>query len=801
MTLAFLALAWLLGIAAAAFTTADPAASLAAAGLLAAASFALRPRPSTLPLIAAGAALVFLAAWRYESTLPPDVPAGIALRNGGSPDRFRAIVDSEPDDRGAARLYTLRVRDAFRDGVPDRAGWRPRSGRVVLRATSFPHYDYGDLLEIAGELETPPTFADFDYRDYLLRRGITATVEYPDVRLLDRDRGSPLRAALIDLRARLSDGLADALPEPEASLAGGVLLGARTDIPRALKDDMNATGTSHLVAVSGQNVALIAGLLLAALAWLVGRRPAAWLSLAGIAGYTLLVGAQPSVLRAAVMGGLYVVAAALGRQSSGAIALALAGAAMTALDPQLARDVSFQLSFAATLGLIAMAPLLRERAQAALARWPAAADFPLTRPAVEMLAVTLAAIAFTLPITAVNFHRVSLVAPLANLFAVPAFLAVALTATPTAVIGAVFPAAAGYLAWLAWPPAAYMVAAVRLFADIPLASLELRGVGTGHAVAYYALLLAGLWLLAHQPSEAAPARTARPAPGFRSPLPASGLALILALSSLLLWLAATAPASGRLTVTFLDVGQGDAIVIEGPAGHRILVDGGPSGDAIAAALGRHLPFYDRRLDLVVLTHPQADHLGGLPEVLARYDVAGVLDSPAGDSAAYRAWRDAVQAEGAPRVEAGRGQWLDLGGGARLTVLAPDPRHPPGRDADPNEASVVLKLSMGRVTVLLTGDIEAPAETALTHAGTDLRAAVLKLPHHGSDTSTSPEFLRRVDPLLDVISVGAGNRFGHPSPAVLDRLHGDLVLRTDRHGDITVSTDGRRLWVRTQRAGP
>ncbi|HEU4758565.1 MAG TPA: ComEC/Rec2 family competence protein, partial [Dehalococcoidia bacterium] len=345
---------------------------------------------------------------------------------------------------------------------------------------------------------------------------------------------SPLRAALFDVRARLSGGLSDALPEPEASLAAGVLLGARADIPQSLKDDMNATGTSHLVAVSGQNVALIAGLLLAVLAWLVGRRPAAWLSLAGIAGYAVLVGGQPSVLRAAVMGGLYVVAAALGRQSSGAIGLALAGAAMTALEPQLARDVSFQLSFAATLGLITMTPLLRDRIQAALGRWPAAADFPLARPAVEMLAVTLAAIAFTLPITAVNFHRVSLVAPLANLFAVPAFLAVALSAAPTAVIAAVFPAAGHYLAWLAWPAAAYMVAAVRLFAGVPVASIELRGVGAGHAVAYYALLLGGLWLLARRPAEAAPAPTVDPKPTRLTALPASGLALILALSSLLL---------------------------------------------------------------------------------------------------------------------------------------------------------------------------------------------------------------------------------------------------------------------------
>jgi len=794
MTLAFLTLAWLLGLAAAAFTGADPAAALAAAGLLAAASFALRPRPTTLALVAAGAGMIALAAWRYESTLPPDPPSGIARFNDGPALHFRAIVDGEPDDRGASRLYRLSVRETL---VNDR--WQPDSGGILMWAAPFPRYEYGDLLEIEGELATPPRFQDFDYREYLLRRGVGSLITYPDMRLLDRGQGNPVRATLIDVRGHLSASLADALPEPEASLAAGVLLGVRSDLPQDLKDDMNATGTSHLVAVSGQNVALVAGLLIAALAWAIGRRRAAWLALAAIIGYATLVGGQPSVIRAAVMGGLYVVAVALGRQNTAVGALALAGAGMTAFDPQLAHDVSFQLSFAATLGLIAAAPLLRDWLEAALSRWPAAVEFPLTRPTIEMAAVTLAAIAFTLPITAVNFHRVSLVAPLANLFVVPAFILVAATSAITATAGVILSAAGDYLGWLAWPPAAYMVTAVRLFADIPLASIELRGVGAGHAIAWYTLLAAGLWLLSRRPL-VRPDRLPAPVMVAARPLlPASGLALILALSSVLLWLAITAPVSGRLTVTFLDVGQGDAILIEDPAGHRILVDGGPSGEALTSALGRRLPFYDRRIDLLVLTHPQSDHLGGLPAVLDRYGVGSVLASPIGaDTAVYWVWREAVGAAALPYVEALRGQWADLGGGARLTVVSPDPSLLAANEGDPNEASVVLRLSMGRVAILLTGDIGTEGEADLIHSGTDLRAAVLKLAHHGSDTSSSPQFVRRVGSVVDIISVGANNRYGHPSPDVLDRLDGGLILRTDRHGDITVSTDGQRLWVKTQR---
>ncbi|MDO8703759.1 MAG: ComEC/Rec2 family competence protein [Sulfuricaulis sp.] len=790
--LAYLAFAWTLGVAAAAFTGADRAAALAAAGLLATLSFAFRPRASTLLLAAAGAGLVFLAGWRYDATRPDDTPTGIARYNGQTL-RFRALVDAEPQERASWRRYRLAVREAFVDGR-----WQPDSGGVLMDAPLYPERAYGDVLEIEGELETPPAFADFDYREYLLRRGVTSVISFADVRLLDTGQGSTLRSALISARARLGGALQDALPEPEAALAAGVLLGARSAVPRDLRDDMNATGTSHLIAVSGQNVTIVAGLLIAMLTWAAGRRRAAWLALAAIVAYAGLVGAQPSVLRAAVMGSLYVMSIALGRQRTAPVALLFAAGLMLAGDPRLAHDVSFQLSFAATLGLIVLAPPLQERLQAAL---PAGArELPATRAVTATFAVTLAAIAFTLPITAVNFHRVSLVAPLTNLFAVPAFAAVAATAALTAGAGLVFPAAGDLTAWLSWPPAAYMIAVVRLFAALPAASIELRGAGAGHAIAYYAVLALAVWWFGRHPAprpEPTPAPIQAPVGARPALVPAAGVAVLCGLCAVLLWLVITAPAADRLSVTFLDVGQGEAILIEGPAGHRILVDGGPGGEAINAALGRHLPFYDRRLDLVVLTHPQADHLGGLPEVLDAYTVRGVLANPLpAETALYGAWKDALARAQAPVAAARRGQNIDLGEGARLDVLAPSAGG--SGSTDVNDASVVLRLSLGEVSFLLTADIGEDAETALLRTGTDLQAQVLKVAHHGSRNSSSPPFLRRVQPLVDVISVGAENRFGHPTQDVLDRLYGDLVLRTDQNGDITVSTDGDRIWVRPQR---
>ena len=785
---AALALAWLLGLAAAAFTDADPAATLATVGLLSAASFAIAPRPRTLVLIAVGATLIVGATWRYDETQPQPSPIS---RLNGEQVTLRAIVDDEPTERTKTRLYRLEVREVFED---DR--WREESGRVLMTARTFPGYEYGDVLEIEGTLEDPPELDDFDYPDYLLRRGISSVIAFPEAKLLASGEGGVLRSALFDLRAEFAKNISAALPEPEASLATGVLLGARSALPTDLKDNMIETGTSHLTAVSGQNIALVAALVIASLAWAIGRRPAAWVALASVIAYALLVGGQPSVVRASLMGGVYVLSIILGRQNSAPYALVLAAAGMTAFDPQIVHDVSFQLSFAATLGLVTLAEPIRSHAAAAAARWTGPRTIRASQPLLDLASVTLAAIAFTLPITAVNFQQISLVAPLANLFAVPAFVAVAGTAALTAGLGSIPGVDAAWFVWIAWLPAAYMVAVVDFFAGVPAASFELTGLATAHATVYYAALFALTAWLRSQPRIRLDDEPGR-AIDWRILEPVAASAYVVGLAGILLWLAVTGTGSDRLTVSFLDVGQGDAILIEGPDNHRILVDGGPTGAAVKRALDRHLPFYDRRIDLIVLTHPQADHVGGLMDVLDEYDVGAVLTSGIdADTSVYEEWRAALEQAEVTELVARRGQWIDLGDGAVLSVVGPVGA--PDEYDEINDTSVVLRLTHDDVSFLLTGDITAEAETALIRSGTNLEADVLKIAHHGSRTSTSPAFLSRADPSIDVISVGASNSFGHPTADVLDRLDDDLVLRTDLHGDITIETDGELIWIRTQR---
>lgn len=273
---------------------------------------------------------------------------------------------------------------------------------------------------------------------------------------------------------------------------------------------------------------------------------------------------------------------------------------------------------------------------------------------------------------------------------------------------------------------------------------------------------------------------------------------LLALVTAVLWLALRGLPDGRLHVYFLDVGQGDAILICAPDGRQILVDGGPSPTALLNQLGAVLPFWDRSLDLVVLTHPDGDHITGLIPLLERYRVALVLDVPQSDTSSLAgSWLTNLAAADAPRTYALRGMRLPVGD-LRITVLNPGSPLLTGTNSDDNNNAIVLRLDYGEASLLLTGDAETEAEQALLAAGLPLRADVLKVGHHGSNGSSSAPFLAAVQPQIAVIQVGAENTFGHPHADVLARLAGSEILRTDERGRIEIISDGKQVWAKTER---
>jgi competence protein ComEC len=278
------------------------------------------------------------------------------------------------------------------------------------------------------------------------------------------------------------------------------------------------------------------------------------------------------------------------------------------------------------------------------------------------------------------------------------------------------------------------------------------------------------------------------------------LVLPLLIVALLVWSIALTMPDDRLHVSFLDVGQGDAILIQTPDGQDILIDGGPDPRKINLELGKKLPFWDRTIDLVVCTQPQADHVTGLIEVLQRYRVKQVLEPGIPyETPIYQEWLRLIETKGIEYNIARTGQEIDLGNGIRIEVLNPPESlfEETSHDVDNNGA--VLKLMWSKIGFLFTADIRAEAELELVQQRANLKSTVLKIAHHGSKTSTTSQFLAAVDPEVAVICVGADNSFGHPSPEVLerliDRLGGDTVYRTDEDGTIEFITDGETLWVK------
>ncbi len=807
MTLAYLAAAWFLGTVAAALGLVPTWPLVAAAAPVTAAIAFVQRRIDVAVIVLLCAALFAGGILRFDAGRPPDQPTGIAQYNDGDAVQFRALVTGDPEDKTSSVSLRLQAREVLQDGV-----WQPISGGMLLRESPLPRYQYGDLLEIKGKLETPPVLPNFDYRSYLARQGVVSQVNYPKTTLIEHGRGNPALAAIHGLRSDLSSALARALPEPQASLGQGILLGRRTALPQDLTDDLNATSTSHIIALSGYNVTVLAGLMMAATAWLIGRRRAAFLALAGIAAYTVFTGASPSLVRAAIMGGLCLVATLLGRPNSGLVSLVVAGAVMAGLNPTVVQDVSFQLSFAAAAGLICLTPLLQERTLQLLRflGLPDPSRGGLADVLFETATITAAAVISTLPLMALHFQRLSLVALPANLLVVPAFPFIMLTSAAVAIAGLFSSALATALGWVAWLGLSYMIEAVRLFAGVPFASVELRGFTMSHAVALYVLLGALTWLLSRRrPGEHSLRRLrhtvervgavpSRPLSG----IPTLWLAGTLAIPAVLAWTAVFSAPESRLEVKVFDVGQGDAIFVRTPDGHKLLIDGGPNGRTVTSALGAELPFWDRKLDMVLLTHPDDDHLTGLVTVLERYDVGQIIASPVSvESSTEDAWRKLIAERGIPYQEATAGEWIDLGRGARLQILGPPADLPTGTDADTNNNSLVLKLAWGRISFLLPGDIESPGESALLQSGADAQATVLKVPHHGSAYATGEALLQAVQPKVAVISVGADNTFGQPAQSTLARLADTVLYRTDQEGSVSFSTDGERLWVSSDRGQP
>ena len=757
-----------------------------------------------------GAALI-LGAWRGElaadtsAPLVPEGPAAVTVlvadapTASGSRVRFRGEVAADPmREPGSVPVGTGLLVYAL-----------PPPDLVALRGT--PHVRYGDTLRLSGALEIPEPIGDFDYAAWLEAQGIAGVLWARETETVSTGDGHRAISALHRLRASLASALQRAMPAPESGLAQALLLGIRTELLAEVKDSFRTAGMSHLLAISGLHVGIVLALALGIGSATLGNGNPLVIfgAMATVWVYAVVSGLDPPVVRAAIMGSLALAQGLTGRGMRGLTALALAAGVMVCVDPTLLTSLSFQLSFTAMAGVIVGLPLitLLSGAVATFAggsnvwasRW---LQYGLTLLIASVVISTTTTLA-TVPLTAMHFGEIPVMSVPATILAMPAMPMALVAAAATAATGVAAPWLAQELGVLAWAPVAWII---QVAEAMPPVMAPAGWVTPVAALAWYAGLTALALLMASR-------RARRFAAGWRrgprwrpSGVVGSvvGVAPVAVLGGILLLgqLSATR-ADGMLHVHVLDVGQGDAILVVTPQGRQALIDGGPDPRVTLVTLGQHLPPGDRSLDVVVATHLDSDHAGGLIGVLDRYDADMVMQGPiSAESALFHQWQSALDQHEHPAVRVRAGHRVQLDSGIVMEVLHPPAGKIPSRvDPNTNNLSVVIRLTYGEVSFLLTGDVEQDVERYLVDTrGEGLRSDVLKVAHHGSHSSTSPSFLRVVSPESAVISAGIENRYGHPHEEVVDRLGtmiGDeSVFITARDGAVEYITDGAALWVRT-----
>lgn len=747
------------------------AAVLVVCGAVALAGAWLAAERAVVPLaaaaLAAGAATATAERTAYDRAPLRAVVA--ALAEDAAPVRLRGVAASDAVPRGERTSFVLDVESVEAQGAARAVRGRARVD--VGGETPLPEIRQGRRLAVFAQLRLPRasgTPGAFDAAFEARQRGVHAFAYCKSAQLIDLqgDTASGLAALASAARARARGALvASVLPGPEQALVRAMVLGDQQAIDDDTADAFRAAGTYHVLAISGAQVALLAS----ALAWALARArcprvPAALVVALVLVFYAELVGGNVPVARATAMAVVLLAGRALDLDSDAVNLLALAGLLLLAYRPSSVADVGFQLSFGATLGIV----LLTRRIAAGWPRLPLRVE--------TAVAASLAAHVALLPLLAAHFNRLSPAAVVLNLAAVPlsaAVLGAGLLVLPVAAVAPALAPAVGDVAWLAAHALLRSALAVRA-----LPWLDLRVPSPpGWAVALYVAALL-LCVAGRRPRALVAAAV-------------GGVALV----------AAAAPrADGRLRVTLVDVGQGDAILLESPHGRTSVVDAGGAfdsgfdvGEAVVAPYlwSRGI----RRLDRVVVTHAHPDHAGGVPALVRGFAVGEVWEGPAPRKDKGYALLDEALRRGRVARRTVRTGVREVWDGVSLEVLGPRSGGSPPW-VTRNDDSVVLAVRYGRVTVLLAGDVEARGEARLP----PVRALALKAPHHGSKSSSSPAFLEALGPRVALVSAGYRNRFGHPHPDVLARYRaaGVLVLRTDLDGCVTLETDGERTWLRSER---
>jgi competence protein ComEC len=721
---------------------------------------------------------LFLGSARYQLSVPNFDAFHIAFYNDRDYDLLiTGTLVEPPDYRDSYTNLRLQV-----TAVDTGDGDLQANGLLLARVSNNQTFHYGDVLRLRGKLKTPPENEDFSYRDYLAAQGIHAYMSSAEVTILPDKGGNFASAALYTLKEKSLANIYRIFPDPESSLLAGILLGVDTGLTRDLQQAFKNTGTAHIIAISGFNISIIAGIFFTLFSRFFGPRWGAALAVFGIIFYTLLVGGDAAVVRAAIMGSLALFARQIGRRQFALNTLLAVAMGMCLWNPLYIWDVGFQLSFFATLGLILYAEPFSQFTARLLARYFQLSTVEkIVQPLSDFVLLTFAAQLTTIPIMAYHFQRLSLVSFVANPFILPAQPAVMILGGIAVILSLVWIPLGQLAAWAAYPFTLYTIRIVELFDQVPHGTIFLGDFSFGFVALFYAALLSltfggsGFRERIHSLRDKAGA------------LGAGTAVILLSLALLLVWRAASAIPDGLLHVTFLDVGSADAVLIKTPSGKTVLINGGPSATILSDELGRRVSAFDRSLDWLVIANPDEEQVAALPRVIERYPPRAVLwGGNRQGSFSSRVLYEYLTLQTVPVTFAETDQTLDLGDGARLRVLATGSRG----------SVLIIEWQNFRALLPIGASFEAFAE--LRDGASVGPVSVLALADSGYAPSNPPEWVANLNPELIVLNVAAGDENGMPDDEVLETIKEYSLLRTDRNGWVEIATNGEQMWVNVER---
>jgi competence protein ComEC len=775
-----------------------------------------------------------LGASRCAKELPQYDPQSLLrFMDPNSPISIRGTVSDEPKLQTHTRTLTISVNAVQNTGSTQ---WKNANGTievvVLYQGVSVEDRygaNYGDKVELYGKLQSPAPIS---------QKNITASMPFPRIHV-SATGGNPIIAFINHLRNQLATFIEQVLPQPEAALLIGIFLGLSTPALNSLSAYFKVTGTTHLLVASGSNITIIAGLVYHSTQRLLPKNTGSFpltplhkswrdwirttLLLLSIAFYTILSGAGPASIRAGIMGALLVIAPMLGRYYNVYTALAGAAIIMSCIDPLLLWDVGFQLSFSATLGIVLLTPYL-QRLMQPITKLPAGSLI------VEMAAVTLAAQVATLPILAVAFQRISLIAPIANILIAPLPGPLILLGLVISITGFVLHPLSLLCGWIAWPLLWYMKTTVILCAQIPFASTSIENIPAPIAWLFYALLTLAIGYLyyrdSHSSTKQAPPAPTRPnhrrvqigtvvlllTRRNRRLLQVYTVILILVITGIAFMLP---PSIADNTISFFDIHttkankqdiHGESIFIRTQDGKTLLINGGNDSTSLSQALDSRLPSWQRSLDMVILTSPEQYTLTGLQDVLTRYDVGSVFHDVesvfdagmAHPTTSYARWRQIIKERNLNYKSVSQDTTIQLGATTQLQVLWPQKALHTSSD-EIHDNGLILRLVMPGIRILLLGSsVQSKYALSSLLSTTDnsmLKADIVQV--LGETNTPAPvvltDVLQQADPSLVVITSPMQPKSRQSTNDTRLTLSSALesvpqVLHTDQKGTIELHSD-------------